>query len=271
MHETADRERQSEYPAPGRAVSTLAEALDVAGGVVAAVGAGGKKSVLQALAREAQGRVGLTATVHVAPFPEGLATEVMIDAEPALRERAPAWPGPGVLAYAQPADKPGRLAGLSPAAVAAIHAAGGFDLTLVKADGARMRGVKAPKPDEPVLPPGTARVLLLVSAAAIGAPLDERIAHRPERLAAVAGAAPGEPLTVAHLARLLTAEEGGLQGTAGLPVTLVINQVDDAAREAAASELARRVLAAGASPERVVLTCLRAAEPVIAVYERGAL
>ena len=46
---------------------SLARALGVTGGIVCAAGAGGKKSLLYALARAWPGRVGVTATVHMAP------------------------------------------------------------------------------------------------------------------------------------------------------------------------------------------------------------
>ena len=56
---------------------------------------------------------------------------------------------------------------------------------LIKADGARMRMVKAPAENEPVLAPEIATVLALVSVRALGRPLDETVAHRPERVAAI--------------------------------------------------------------------------------------
>lgn len=244
---------------------SLARALGVTGGIVCAAGAGGKKSLLYALARAWPGRVGVTATVHMAPFPDDFARAARIAEPSVLRAAVAAVPG-RIRAYACPADKPGRNRGLPPAEVAAIHGLGGFDLTLVKADGARMRHVKAPRPGEPVLVPGTARVLWVVSAAAIGSPLDERIAHRLERIADLTGAAPGSVLTVDHLRRLIIAEEGARQGSDGIPLTIVINQVDDADRRAAAQALAEAVSRNAEGIDRVVLTCLREAPRVLAVY-----
>ncbi len=241
----------------------LATALGISGGIVCAVGAGGKKSLLYALAREATGRVGLTATVMTLGFPRRLAARVFIDDEPAL-QRALARPGQaGLFAYARPSDKRGRLSGLAPGAVAAIHAGGGFDLTLVKADGARMRGIKAPKPGEPVLPASTTSVLPVVSAAVIGQPLDERVAHRPERLGELVGAAQGEALTAEHIARLLIARDGALQATEGRQVVPVINQVDDAERRALAGTAARTALERSDRFDRVALTCLRRDDPLV--------
>lgn len=253
-------------------MNTLARALGVTGGIVCAIGAGGKKSLCYALAAETDGRTALTASVHTAPFPRRLDATRLIDDEAALIERVPAERAdPGVTAYARPSDKHKRLAGLAPESIARIHAAGAFDLTLVKADGARMRGIKAPRPGEPVLVPGTARVLVVVSAATIGAPLDERVAHRPERLAALLGVEIGVPITPEHIARLLVSREGGLQGTAGIDVTAVINQIDDATRAELGETAARKVLATNAGVDRVVLTGLRRSQPVVAVFDRNAL
>ncbi|MDT0617718.1 selenium cofactor biosynthesis protein YqeC [Salinisphaera sp. P385] len=244
---------------------SLAQVLGVTGGIVCAAGAGGKKSLLYALARAWPGRAAVTATVHLAPFPEDFAPAARVAEPSALREAVVSAPGM-IRAYACPADKPGRYRGLPPAEIAAIHGLGGFDLTLVKADGARMRHVKAPRPGEPVLVPGASRVLWVVSAGAIGCPLDERIAHRPERIADLIGAELGRALTVDHLRRLIVAEDGARQGADGIPLTIVINQVDDADRLGAAQALADAVMRDAAGIDRVVLTCLRDAPRVLAVH-----
>ena len=72
------------------------------------------------------------------------------------------------IAYACPSDKPGRHAGALPATIRAIHDDGGFAATYVKADGARMRWIKAPSSDEPMLVPGADVVIPVVSARSIG-------------------------------------------------------------------------------------------------------
>jgi probable selenium-dependent hydroxylase accessory protein YqeC len=230
-------------------------------GLIAAVGAGGKKSLLQALAREAPPRSALTATVRMAPVPRALAGRRLLGDLEQLRREVPQHAGETLLIYAQPGDTPGRWAGLPPETVAALHAEGGFALTLVKADGARMRGVKAPAPDEPRLPPGTRWVLPVLSLQVLGRPLDAETAHRPERLAAVCGLREGEPLQPAHLSAWMAHPQGALQGVGSAEVVPVINQVDDAADLEQARAIAAAALRASPRFDRVLLSCLKTRPP----------
>ncbi|MFP4334713.1 MAG: selenium cofactor biosynthesis protein YqeC [Wenzhouxiangella sp.] len=225
-------------------------------GIVAAIGAGGKKSVLNELAAGAPGRVAWTGTVFTARPPRWTGVEVHVGEETELLDRAAGLDRPGRHAFLLPSDKPGRYGGMSPEGVDQLHQVGRFDLTLVKADGARMRGLKCPRPGEPVLPDTTGTVLLILSARVIGQPLTEEFVHRPERVAAVTGRPIGQALTPADLAAVFTRPGGISEGTAGRTVIPIINQVDDDVLRAHASETARQVLAASQRFDRVILTCL---------------
>jgi probable selenium-dependent hydroxylase accessory protein YqeC len=247
----------------------LLDLLAARSGIVCTVGAGGKKTTLYALLAAHPGHVALTATVRMARFPEALPAEQIIDAAADLPDQVLAAAAKHRrVAFAQPVSKKDRLDGVPPDLVADLHRRGGFEVTLVKADGARMHWIKAPAADEPLLPPGTTTVIPLVSARAIGAPLGERVAHRIEQLSAVTGVAPGDPLTAAHVARLLSDPRGALQGVGDATVVPVINMVDDDALERAARAVAERALAATDRFDRVVLTSMNAAEPVRAVVTR---
>jgi probable selenium-dependent hydroxylase accessory protein YqeC len=169
------------------------------------------------------------------------------------------------IAFSQPIDKPGRHGALPLDLIGTIHEKAGFDVTFVKADGARMRWIRAPDGHEPQIPPGTVTVIPVVSARVIGHSLSAKIAHRPERGASVTGANIGDILTPAHLARLLASPEGALRGVGDATFIPVINMVDDAELHAAASEAARQTLALTARFRRVVLTRMIAEDPVVAV------
>jgi probable selenium-dependent hydroxylase accessory protein YqeC len=255
------------------AAAALVDALAAHRGIVCAIGAGGKKSTLYRLA-EAHLALGtaplaLTTTVMSAPPPRELAAARLIAPIDQLLEAVPAAArAQPLLAFAQPSAKPGRVAGLPAAAVGRLHAAAGFAVTLVKADGARMRLIKAPDPDEPVLPPCATTVLALVSIAALGRALDGTIAHRPERVAAVTGADLGMALSDAHIARLLASEDGALHNTGRATVVPVINMVDDDGRRAAARAIAHQALAQTRRFAQVVLAAMTAANPLVEVITR---
>lgn len=237
--------------------NSLAEALGATHGVVCAVGAGGKKSLLHALARELRGRIALTASVPTQPPPPDLAQATVVADDTGLRQALSTAARPGLTVYAAPSTKPGRLGGVEPATIAWLHARAGFDYTLVKADGARGRGIKAPRAGEPAIVPGVQRVLAVVSAAVLG------------RLASLVGAAPGEPLAPTHLLRLITSQRGSLQGCGASPVTIVINQVDSSDQVPPLATIARQALAAQPGIDRIALTCLKDSPRLVALFSRG--
>jgi probable selenium-dependent hydroxylase accessory protein YqeC len=248
----------------------LLEALAAQRGMVCAVGAGGKKSTLYRLAEAhrtlGSARVGLTATVMMAPPPASLVGLPLIASDDALiRQLPPLASRRRLVAYARSSSKPGRLGGVAPELVADLHRRCGFTVTLVKADGARMRLIKAPAEDEPVLPPGATTVLPIVSAQALGRPLSPAIAHRLERVAAITGAVPGELLAPAHVARLMVAEAGALQNARDAAVVPIINMVDDDRARDVARTAAHEALAMTRRFDRVVLTAMTAADPLVEV------
>lgn len=254
---------------PGIMEALFPKALGAGQGIVCAVGAGGKKSLLYAIARAHPGRVAITATVPVAPFPRDIPDEVVIAEPETLDTRvAQAARTKRIVAYAAPSNKPGRLGGVAPEAIHQLHRQCSFDLTLVKADGARMRGIKAPREGEPNLPRGADTVLFVLSIQVVGRMLDERCAHRIERLSAVTGAEPGEPLGTQHLARLLSSPEGALKNADSATVIPVINQVDEERWWKLARDVARRTLALTDRFDRVALTALNREQAVMEIINR---
>jgi probable selenium-dependent hydroxylase accessory protein YqeC len=251
------------------AARRLLDLLAARRGLVCAVGAGGKKTTLYRLveAHRAAGsaRIGLTCTVAMAPPPAWLGEPVIAEGEELARAIDRVGREQSLVVYAQPSPKPGRVGGVPPEVLARLHDEGGFAVTLIKADGARMRWIKAPAAGEPVLPPGVATVLPLVSAKVLGQPLTDAVAHRLKQVVAVTGAQPGEPLTPEHVARFLTSEQGALQGVGSAAVVPIINMVDDQAKREAARTAARLALASSDRLARIVLACMTATDPVIEV------
>jgi probable selenium-dependent hydroxylase accessory protein YqeC len=251
------------------AAGQLLDLLCARSGLVCTVGAGGKKTTLYRLATLHPGRVALTSTVFIPPFPKDLNAYVVRESAGELQAAiAKAVTMHRRIAYTGTVTKKGRFEGVSPVLVEEIHRSCGFDVTFIKADGARTRMIKAPVRDEPQLPAGVTTVVPLVSAAAIGKPLSERIAHRVEQIVHVTGARVDVPLTPSHVARLLASEEGLLKGTGIANVVPLINMVDDAECKRLAQATAREALNLTERFDRVVLASMRAADPVVDVIER---
>ena len=245
----------------------LATSLVGTARVVSLVGAGGKKTTLYALARALRGRVALSSSSHMAAYDTTVVDEVVT-----LRVGGRGLPLPTsgrIVAFSGEAESAQRVHGLSFAQIAQLVADPSFDHVLLKADGARARWIKAPAAYEPIVPPDTERVLYLISARVIGALLDERIAHRVERIAAVCGTHVGAPLTVEHLATLLSSSAGALQGIGQAELLIVINMVDNHTLAIQARAVACRALSKTTRFDRVVLANMQAAR-VIDIVTRAA-
>lgn len=253
---------------------TFIDALQARQGIVAAVGAGGKKSTLHRLieAHRAIGtrRIALTSTVKMAAAPASLALPSMIKAPGDVLSAVRATRhSDGSVLIAAPSTTPNRLAGMPADLIQAIHAKGAFDVTLVKADGARMRWIKAPRDDEPLLPDVAVTVLPIVSGRVFGQPLSDRIAHRPEKLSMLVDAAIGTDLTPQHIARLLVSEQGALQRVGSARVVPVINMVDKPETLDLARQAATAALEATDRFDRIILASMSSASPLVEIVRRS--
>ncbi|MGL4649213.1 MAG: selenium cofactor biosynthesis protein YqeC [Caldilineaceae bacterium] len=147
----------------------------------------------------------------------------------------------------------GKQAGVEPEVIDALAAQAGplgINLIVVEGDGSRTLPVKAPAEHEPVIPASTTLVLSTLGLDAIGAPLDEAHAHRPERIRALLGLPPTGPerLTPAQAATLLLHPEGGAKGRPpGARLLPVLNKADVAAHLAPARLAAAQLAAQGAA------------------------
>ena len=197
----------------------LWELLEIPRGVTAVIGGGGKTTLLRTLGESlcTRGRVLLCTTTKIYPFP-GIPLARSVLALAALGN-CPLVCAGTVL------PESGKLTAL-PVPLSQVTS---FDYILVEADGAAGRPMKAHAPHEPVIPPEARRVITVVGASGFGRPIGEA-AHRPERYAALCGAALTDAVTPAMAAAVLRAE--------GLPGSIYVNQVEDAASMADARALA---------------------------------
>jgi probable selenium-dependent hydroxylase accessory protein YqeC len=233
----------------------LTDAL-AAEGLVCVVGAGGKKTAMAALAARTE-RPTLTATTRIprAFADRAVVGRLVVTDDPTGAVRAADdddWP----LEVVPGGTDPERHAGYEPATVAPLRGVAPGPV-LVKADGARMRLFKAPAGHEPRIPTTADTVLAVASARAVGEPLDERVVHRPERVAAVADRPVGAEIRPVDVARVLASDAGGAKRIPdGATAVAVVNTVDDDRLEGVGHAVADRVLDAPGRIDRVVLTRL---------------
>jgi len=254
--------------------ATLAAALGIAGGdVVALVGGGGKTTAMFRLAREIVergGRAVTTSTTHIFAEQIKLAPAHVRAADATPSSVGSALDAHGhVLVIGETDPTTGRAAGISADVFTRLRAWCPAACLLNEADGSRGRPFKAPAPHEPAIPPETTRVVLVVGAGVFGAPLDAEHVHRPERVAALTGAAAGASVTPELVARVLAHPEGGRKNVPpGARVVVLINKLDAIADRTPAREAARRLLRESAI-ESVVLAAAGAARPVLETFHSG--
>ncbi|QZX98373.1 selenium cofactor biosynthesis protein YqeC [Halobaculum rubrum] len=224
-------------------------------GLVCVVGAGGKKTTLYTLANSLD-RAVVTATVRIPIFDDHVA-RVGVTGDP-VDAPAEAKAGDFPLGLVPERERDDRYLGYDTAVVDDLAAAHDGPV-LVKADGARMRELKAPSDREPQIPASADAVVPIASAHVVGEPLTDEHVHRPERVAAVAGIDEGEAITAGTVGRVLASPAGGLKDVPpGAETVALVNKVDDADDEAVAREVARAAFDADDAGrlDRVVLAAL---------------
>jgi len=252
----------------------LTDALRLRPGMsVALTGAGGKSAALSTLAREARGRhpILLTTTTRLAAGQRTLADEHLVLISPEAVGRLVIHVDRSILVTGEEDPAEGKLLAPHAEVLEALRqrflSEGG--VIAIESDGGRGRWVKAPAEHEPVVPSWVDLAVPVASLAAIGEPLDSRVAHRPELVAKALGMAEGEPLTARLIAALLSSQDGGLKGIP--PQAEVRALLNGAGGDMVESggEVAAKVLEA--ERVRAVLTCeLGREDPVRGVAGRVA-
>ena len=183
-------------------MTSFADALQITRGVTAIIGGGGKTSLLYRLADElrTRGSVIVATSTHIWP-----------PAHLPFSERA------GRVLDVLCVGTPGDSGKLSAPAQSFSELARLADFVLVEADGSAGRPLKAHLPHEPVVPENAGQTIAVVGLSGFGKPICEA-AHRPERFAALAGAAVTDAATPEMAARVLNAE--------ALHTRVLLNQVD---------------------------------------------
>ena len=218
---------------------------------VAAIGGGGKMTLLLALGAEwarAGGRPLLVPTTRIAEHAERGVPGVRTVALPAARS---AWPPVGflggeLLVVGRRGDRPGLLGAIHADEIRALAEQARADLVLIKADGARGRSLKAHDPEEPVVPLDTSLVVALAGIDAWGQELGPQHVHHDALFAQRWGMAPGTRLEDDAFYAAL-ADPAGYRAAVppGARYLVFLNMVDRPVRVAVAQRLAQGLVERG--------------------------
>ena len=183
------------------------------GDIVAIVGAGGKTTMMFALANalaERGLRVVTTKSTTIHRPSMARAPRLLISSSDRWQtDLPPALDAHPVITVVTAAPTPRRYNGIPPDLAPDLLRASGADVLIVEADGARRRLLKAPAAHEPAMPAGATLVIPVACLAAVGRPLAERHVHRPELVAEILGIALDAPLTIDHVLTLLLDPRAG--------------------------------------------------------------
>lgn len=195
---------------------------------IALTGAGGKTSLMFAMADSFPGPVILTTTTHLSAWQSPLAEKHLI-LQPSELLSQDSSENPHTLLVTGPVSEDDRLAALEPRQLEVLrdYCRENDIPFLIEADGARQRNLKAPANHEPAVPEWVDQVIVVAGLGGLGQPLDETTVHRPERFAALSGLDLGDQITLDALIAVLGSVDGGLKGVPSTAKrTLFLNQAD---------------------------------------------
>jgi molybdenum cofactor cytidylyltransferase len=210
----------------------LSQALNIQpGDIVALVGAGGKTTSLFSLARELTGlgwQVITTTTTRIGQNElQQAPAHLGIDERDGLPPQLA-----GLLAqhhqvflYRSLLDT-GKVKGLPLDWFADHLVPPPCEAVLIEADGARRLPLKAPYDHEPAIPDAATKVLVVGGLDSLDTPLDPSFVYGADRVQALIGCAPGEPVNEELLAAILRHPAMGLKSAPdGASVSVLLNKV----------------------------------------------
>jgi len=256
--------------------TSLKEAFDLhLGEVISLVGAGGKTTLMFALAHELVSSDGCVITTTTTKILEPLPSQtpfllVEKDEEELMR------------LFLQNLDKyrhitltserlaSGKLNGISPELVVKLANLNQVSYIIVEADGAARKSLKAPNATEPVIPDNTSLVVPVVGIDALGCRLTEEDVFRPEIVSNLLGVPLGSVISAGSIAFLITHHQGIIKGSPDQArIIPFINKMDLDKDLSKGRDLASKILAVRRPQiKRVVLGQAQLPEPVIEVITR---
>ena len=255
-------------------IMKIVEALDIENHkVISLVGAGGKTTLMFALARELASleRCVITTTTTKIYKPSPLdSPRVLIDKD---EEHV-------IETFLQNAGKhkhitiaseiltSAKLKGITPSLIDKLAKLDQVSHIIVEADGAAQKPLKAPNIYEPVIPCSTSLVVAVVGIDSLGCKLNEENVFRAETASKLLGLGLGEIITTESIASLITHPQGIVKGTPeSASIVCFINKVEPEGNLIQARSLAM-IISRMKHPQiiRVVLGRAQATDPVIEVF-----
>lgn len=231
---------------------------------VAIVGAGGKTSLMFALAEELriQGCRIVTATTtkiwykEARRFPRVIISKLDSDwckkVRTELKKYGHVFVGHGVL-------ETGKLEGVAPGLAEKIFHGSGVDYLILEADGAAGLPVKAPASHEPVIPSSVTLVVAMMGLDAVGKGLKPEIVFRLEQFKRVTGLMDGAKIDFKAIGKIFQSPKGLFKGSP-VPARRVafLNKLDLLPDDQEAKDLANLLLSTPNSLiDRVVIGSIK--------------
>jgi probable selenium-dependent hydroxylase accessory protein YqeC len=250
----------------GQPVHSLIEALNLKEReMISLVGAGGKTTLMFALAKELQdlgSRVVTTTTTKIFyPTAEESPSVLLGDAS-LLSEIESRLARRGHVTWGAKHLPENKLAGVSLQDISTLWSSGLTDYLIVEADGSACRPLKAPNEKEPVVPSETTLFISVIGLSALGKPLNTQWAFRPEQISGLTGMALDGPINPEDLVSLIIHPQGGLKGwLRGMRILAFLNQADDGLAREKGRVVAKKILGKNNKIERVIVSRLKSLMP----------
>jgi len=259
---------------PAKAI-TLKEAFSIQPGeVISLVGAGGKTTLMSALAKELTDENAMVISTTTTKISDWQVSGDILIVEKdedkmldcllqTLKEHR------HITLAGERLSVEGKLKGISPELVMRITGLKQVDYVIIEADGAARKPLKAPNATEPVIPQKTTLVIAVVGIDALGLELTRENVFRPEIASRLTGLPLGGVISADVITTLVTHSEGIIRGSpANARIIPIINKMDVVEGTSEAEALAYKILEAGQPRiERVVLGQLQSVEPVVKVIK----
>jgi len=224
--------------------------------VIALTGAGGKTSLMYALAREISSRrqtvVTTTSTKILPPTPNQSPRLLLFQDDPELKELPEYLSRFCHVTVGRTVNSAsGKVEGVSDEVIAMCLEKA--DKVILEADGAAGRPIKAPETWEPVIPHFTDLVIPIVGLDCIGKPASEEWVFRIEKFLTLTKLRKGGAITPESIAKMLSDPNGGLKGAeARALVVPFLNKTDLLGDKAVVDVIVKRAFALTGRIKRVV-------------------